>query len=45
MAELPRLDHLMHERASLEEAFAAPFGGTFSPAAGLHMTAFFSRVG
>jgi uncharacterized protein len=31
--ELPGMDHMMHVRATIEEAFAEPFAGTFTPAA------------
>lgn len=31
--ELDGIDHMMHARASVEEAFAEPFTGTFSPKA------------
>jgi alpha-beta hydrolase superfamily lysophospholipase len=42
-AEIEGLDHLMHRRESLEAAFAQPFGGSFSDAAGQALVAFFGR--
>jgi len=42
-AEIDGLDHLMHQRESLEAAFAQPFGGSFSDAAGRALVAFFRR--
>ena len=38
---LPGIDHFMHERASLEEAVAIPWGGKFSQAAAQCLTQFF----
>jgi pimeloyl-ACP methyl ester carboxylesterase len=31
--ELPGMDHMMHVRANMAQAFAEPFAGTFTPAA------------
>jgi hypothetical protein len=39
--ELPGVDHMMHVRASVEEAFAEPFAGTFTPAALNALVAFY----
>jgi pimeloyl-ACP methyl ester carboxylesterase len=43
--EIEGLDHLMHRRESVEAAFAQPFGGEFSSAAGDALVAFFRRCG
>lgn len=39
--ELDGIDHMMHARASVEEAFAEPFTGTFSPKALDALVSFF----
>ena len=41
--QLPGLDHNMHRRASLEEAFASPWGGTFDPSGSEALVRFFRR--
>jgi hypothetical protein len=34
LLQLPGLDHFAHARASVEDAFATPWGGEYSPALG-----------
>jgi hypothetical protein len=41
LIQLPGIDHLMHERESLEQAFATLWGGSFSPAVGEALAQFF----
>ncbi len=41
--ELAGIDHMMHARSSVEESFAEPWGGDFSPAALDALVSFFER--
>jgi pimeloyl-ACP methyl ester carboxylesterase len=41
LIQLPGLDHFMHLRPSLEQAFATPWDGSYSPAAGDALAHFF----
>jgi pimeloyl-ACP methyl ester carboxylesterase len=42
--ELPDIDHMMHARKTLEEAFAETFTGTFNPAALEALVAFYREL-
>ena len=41
LIQLPGIDHLMHLRESLEQAFATLWGGSFSPTVGEALARFF----
>jgi pimeloyl-ACP methyl ester carboxylesterase len=41
--ELAGIDHMMHERPSVEAAFAEPWGGTFTPVAVEALVGFYRR--
>ncbi len=45
VAEVPGLDHHMHERGSSLEALREPWGGTFHPSAARLLAEFFAHVG